>query len=111
VIDIARRPAVLAAELARRGADVVVVGGTARWLRGAKQRPRDLDVVVDPASVPALVDALESLAVPVHLTTLLRCRDVRIDTPWGPLDVFVGPRPTSSTVLVEGVQVATLAAR
>ena len=104
------RPALLAAQLTRCGAAVVVVGGTARWLRSGGGRPRDLDVVVDPLSVPALVRALAALGVAARVVAVLRCRDVRFDTGWGPLDVFVDDCPPSTAVLVEGVPVAVMVA-
>ena len=106
MVNLPCRPALLAAELARCGAAVVVVGGTARWLRSGAGRPRDLDVVVDPSSVPTLVRALAALGVAARAAAVLRCRDVRFATGWGPLDVFVDDRPPSTTVLVQGVPVA-----
>ena len=110
MVNVLCRPALLAAELARCGAVVVVVGGTARWLRAGAGRPRDLDVVVDPSSVPALVRALAALGVAARAPAVLRCRDVQLATGWGPLDVFVGECPPSTTVLVEGVPVAVMVA-
>lgn len=102
------RPALLAAELAWRGAEVVVVGGSARWLRAAVGDPRDLDVVVTPDSVPALVAALNDLGVPAQAASLTRCRQVRFQTGWGPLDVFVEEDPPAcGPVLVDGVPVCT----
>ena len=106
--DLACRPAQLAAELTRRGADAVVVGGTARWLRSGLLRPHDLDLVVEPTAVEALVSSLAELQVPARVAPVLRCRDVRFETAWGPLDVFVDARPTARPVLVEGVPVAVL---
>lgn len=43
---VADRSTSLAVELSHRGAQVVVVGGTALWLRGGLRWPRDLDVAV-----------------------------------------------------------------
>lgn len=57
------RGTLLAAELVCNGADLVVVGGSARWLRHGGVRPRDLDVVVAPRSISALVVALARLDV------------------------------------------------
>ena len=113
MVDLACRPAQLAAELTRRGADAVVVGGTARWLcsgllRSGPLRPRDLDLVVEPTAVEALVSSLAELQVPARVAPVLRCRDVRFETAWGPLDVFVDARPAARPVLVEGVPVAVL---
>jgi NAD(P)-dependent dehydrogenase (short-subunit alcohol dehydrogenase family) len=55
-------PVQLARELVARGAQVVVVGGSARRLLGAARPPRDLDVVVaerDVDGLAALGDLLE----------------------------------------------------
>lgn len=52
-------------ELAHLGARFVVVGGTARWLRGDTRPPGDLDVVVTDGQVPDLVRALQALGVEV----------------------------------------------
>jgi hypothetical protein len=101
-----RREVLLAVELVRLGADVVVVGSTARLLRRGYGDPRDLDVVVEDADVTGLVAALRSLGASATAAVLRRCRDVRIDTAWGPLDVFVAPRPTTGTVRVHVVDVA-----
>jgi len=101
------RPALLAAELARRGTEFVVVGGVARWLRDGHGRPRDLDIVVTPGSVTALVTELSGLGVPARAASLLRCRHVHFDTGWGPLDVFVDEDcPGFGPVLVAGVPVS-----
>lgn len=83
------RPALLAAELARRGANVVVIGGTARWLQSNRWQPRDLDVVVTTDAVLSLVEALTSLGVATDESAVLRCRQMHFQTGWGPLDVFV----------------------
>lgn len=105
------RPALLAAELARRGAEFVVVGGAARWLRDGRGRPRDLDIVVTPASATALVTQLNGLGVPARVASLLRCRHVHLDTGWGPLDVFVDKDfPVFGPVFVDGVSVSVLVA-
>ncbi|TQL59675.1 hypothetical protein [Oryzihumus leptocrescens] len=105
------RPALLAAELARRGAPVVVVGGSARWMRTGLGDPRDLDVVVTPESVPALVATLNDVGVPARAASLMRCRTVRYQTGWGPLDVFVAQvRPAYGPVVVDGVPVGTAVA-
>lgn len=91
MIDLATRPALLASELLRGGARVVVVGGTARWLLGDGTAPRDLDVAVEDADVPALVAALAIIGIEVSVASLCRARQVHLETSWGPLDVFVGP--------------------
>jgi len=101
------RPALLAAELARRGAQIVVVGGSARLLRSGLGHPRDLDVAVTPDSVPALVAALNDVGVPARAASLMRCRTVRYQTGWGPLDVFVAQvRSACGPVVVDGVSVS-----
>jgi hypothetical protein len=51
------------------------------------------------------------MGVAARAEAVLRCRDVRFATGWGPLDVFVDDCPPSTTVLVEGVPVAVRAAR
>jgi len=96
----------LAVALVRGGAEVVVVGGTARLLRGAPHRPRDLDVVVAEQAVPALVGALGELGETVSVAALLRCGEMAVSTSYGRLDVFVGRRPAASGVLVDGVRLA-----
>jgi len=101
------RGALLAAELVCNGADLVVVGGSARWLRHGGVRPRDLDVVVPPLSIPALVVALARLDVDTDPAVLLRCGNAHLDTAWGPLDVFVATTtPRGGPVSVDGVAVA-----
>ncbi len=105
MVDLPCRPVLLAAALARRGARVVVVGGTARWLRHGGRRPLDLDVCVRPDAVAGLVSALEGLGATATGVLLLRSLDVRVDTPWGPLDVFVADVPASSSVAVQGIAV------
>jgi hypothetical protein len=104
-----RRPVRLALELGRLGADVVVVGGTARLLREGCGEPHDLDVVVEPAGVDSLVAALAFLGVPVTAQSLLRCRDVHLDTAWGPVDVFLSARPRSRSIDVDGASVTVAA--
>lgn len=93
----------LARELVARGAQVVVVGGTARRLLGAPRAPRDLDVVVAERDVDRLVRALDSLGSPLRSASLRRVRDLRVLTAWGPLDVFV--RDGVASVEVEGLRV------
>lgn len=83
------RPVALALELEALGASFVVVGSAARAVRGLDVRPADLDVVVRPRDVDAFVAAARALGSDLTMARLLRCRDVRSDTAWGPLDVFV----------------------
>ena len=66
-----------------------MVGGAARWLRGVHRVPRDLDVVVTPGQVPALVEALAGLGITASGQWLARAREAALRTGWGPLDVFV----------------------
>jgi hypothetical protein len=89
-----------ATELARAGARVVVVGGTARRLRDWRDRPRDLDVVVDPRHVAPLVTSLGRLGAAASTRSVLRCGDVHLDTAWGPLDDFVALCPEAMAVRV-----------
>src|SRR5450631_1853298 len=86
---VAGRSTALATELVHRGAQVVVVGGTALWLAGGSQRPRDLDVAVLEQEVLTLVSALAQIGVRVSAATLLRCRQVGLTSAWGPIDIFV----------------------
>ena len=65
-------------------------------------------MVVDAGAVAGLVAALAELGVTACAASLLRCRTLRLDTAWGPLDVFVADRPPSSRVDVGGVPVAVL---
>jgi hypothetical protein len=104
---VAGRSTALAVQLAQRGARFVVVGGTAGWLRdGARDEspsPRDLDVVVTGQQISTLVFALGQICVQITPATLQRCREVAVDTAWGPLDVFVAENlPAASTVCVGG---------
>jgi hypothetical protein len=100
---VAGRSTALAVELAARGAQVVVVGGTARWLRAGSRWPRDLDVVVAEPQVPALVSALAQIGVHICAATLRECRQVGLTSAWGPLDVFVAESlPPSGVVQVGG---------
>ena len=98
-MDLSRRPLHLAAALADSGADLTVVGGVARRLRGAVHRPRDLDVVVEEEGVPGLLLALRSLGVvaPARLRTC-----TRLATAWGPLDVFVADHPPRDALVADG---------
>jgi hypothetical protein len=92
------RTVTLAAELASLGARFVVVGSTARLLRGERPaRPADLDVVVEEADVDPLVAALHAIGVATSAPPILRCRHVRLLTGWGPLDVVVAPWPPHGT--------------
>lgn len=97
VTDLATRPAVLACELLHRGARFVVVGGAARWLLGESAAPRDLDVAVKDAMVPALVAALDGIGVTRSAVSIRRARQVHLETSWGPLDVFLGPATSPDT--------------
>jgi NADPH-dependent ferric siderophore reductase len=98
-MDLSQRPLQLAVALARTGVEVTVVGGLARRLHGADHRPRDLDVVVDPTGVPALLAALETLGV-VTPPRLRTC--TTLATSWGPLDVFVASHPPREALISEG---------
>jgi hypothetical protein len=89
VSSVAGRSVALAVELVHRGAKLVVVGGTARWLTGASRQPRDLDVAVIEGEVPTLVRALAQIGVHISSATLLRCRQVGLTSAWGPIDIFV----------------------
>jgi hypothetical protein len=101
--EVADRSTALAVELVKRGARLIVVGGTARWLRDGLRWPRDLDVVVPSREVPQLVTALAQIGVHISEATLLRRRDVALTSPWGPLDVFVRDRlPPAGPIHVGG---------
>lgn len=85
---------------------MVVVGGTAHWLRSGRGMPRDLDVVVEESDLSGLVSALGRLGVWTTVASLLRSRQVRLDTSWGPLDVFVGLAPAHRPVQLGSLSVA-----
>jgi hypothetical protein len=87
--SVAGRSVALAVELVHRGAKLVVVGGTARWLTGGSRQPRDLDVAVVEGEVPTLVSALAQIGVNISCAALLRCRQVGLTSAWGPIDIFV----------------------
>lgn len=91
--DLCDRPARLAVELLRHGARFDVVGSAARWLRSGEGTPRDLDVVVDRPDLPLLVGALAALGVRTSAARFSRAAHSRVDTSWGPLDVFVDGPP------------------
>ncbi|WP_143447699.1 hypothetical protein [Kineosporia sp. R_H_3] len=80
----------LAALLRAGGALFEVVGGTARHLAGDPRAPRDLDVAVRPDDVEALAGALGRVGAALDPARARRLRVVRVDTSYGPLDVFVG---------------------
>lgn len=103
--DVVSRPAFLAAALVRAGAEIVVVGGTARWLRRGTGWPRDLDVVIAPAGVGGLVHALHGLGIASSTRAMLDCQTICLATGWGPLDVFVDVLPGSDPVPFDGVAV------
>ena len=96
--DLRGRPATLAALLARHGARFVVVGGTARWLTTGSGSPGDLDVVVAASDLPLLASALGAVGAPVVAARLGRGSPTRVDTSWGPLDVFVAEPPPARDV-------------
>lgn len=87
VLDLSWRPVALACALVDAGADLVVVGGTARHLRGQPHCPRDLDVAV--TELASLLTALSRFGVRADLRGVTR-GVVRVDTALGPLDVFRG---------------------
>jgi hypothetical protein len=95
LVGVPGRSTALARELMRLGAQFVVVGGTARWLRGDPRPPRDLDIVVTDDEVPDLVTALNHIGVDVTAQRMARCRTVSLATAFGPLDVFVAQKPAS----------------
>jgi hypothetical protein len=106
VAAVGTRPALLASELVRAGAQVVVVGGTARWLTSGAGWPRDLDVVAAPEAVPGLVAALTLLGAATTAGSLLRAGTSCLTTAWGQLDVFVADRPPAIPVVFDGVVLA-----
>lgn len=95
VIDLAMRPVRLACALRRGGARFVIVGGAARLLASGVGRPRDLDIVVDEADLRELVCVLGEIGILAGVASLARTRQRRLDSFWGPLDVFVEPPPPS----------------
>ena len=104
-MDLSQRPLQLAVALSRAGAEVVMVGGAARRLNGLPHRPADLDVVVAPEGTIRLVDALRVLGVDSTSARLLRSGCSRLETSYGPLDVFVGALPAAETLGLDGVAV------
>lgn len=108
---VADRSTRLAVELVSRGADLVVVGGTARWLhgpdRGADAWPADLDVAVTDAQVDRLAAALTQLGAIASSTAVRRGAMVTVQTGWCPVDVFVVDEPPAAAgVVVDGCQLA-----
>jgi hypothetical protein len=105
--SVAGRTVVLAVELVHRGAKLVVVGGTARWLTGESRQPRDLDVAVIEGEVPTLVSALAQIGVHISSATLLRCRQVGLTSAWGPIDIFVEESlPPADVISIGGCDLA-----
>ena len=102
-------PAVLAAVLVASGARLVVVGGTARRLRGASRRPRDLDIVLaEGATSTAAVAAVLARLATAPSGPEAR-RSLTVDTSLGRLDVVdtvsVHALPAASDVVVLDVAV------
>ncbi len=108
-MDLTERPIDLAVELVRAGAELVVVGGVARRLLGSAHAPAHLDIRVERGAVGALVQALRALGADTTGARLMRSGCSRVDTTYGPLDVFVGPRPPCVPASAGGrvLQVAT----
>lgn len=82
----------MAAALVASGADLLVVGGTARAL-AEPHAPTDLDIAIssDDESIGLVVTALERLGVrpaPSH-DSLTERAPWRVVTSYGPLDIFV----------------------
>ena len=82
-MHLALRPVALAVALTGAEARLVVVGGTARHLRGSAHRPRDLDVVVAARDVPRLVETLRLLGVDSGAARILRSGCSRLETSYG----------------------------
>lgn len=100
---IAERSAELAITLTAYGARFVVVGSTARRLRGCDLCPGDLDVVVVPGELSGLAGALHEVGV-TFARRFGRVGPVTVTTPWCPLDVFVADtHPAAGTTTVAGV--------
>lgn len=95
-------PVLLAAVLVASGAHLVVVGGTARHLRGDRWSPFDLDVVLDDrCGLAATVFALASLGADVPMG-MQRRRSWSVETSLGQLDVV---QVTSTSALPKAVVV------
>lgn len=103
---VSRRSTELARVLSQLGGRCVVVGGTARRLRGRRHHPRDLDVTVARADLDSLAAALSVLVPWADLRGLVQGRDASISTGWGQLDVFVvDALPPADGLTVRGVPV------
>lgn len=95
------RALALALRLAPLGAPGVIVGGTARMLTMVTTRtPLDLDLVVPKAATPHLVTALRCLGARGPSTAAtLRAGQARLNTSWGPVDVFIATEPDQQRMI------------
>lgn len=101
-----RGQVLLAVLLVEAGAGLVVVGSTARYLRGGRPAPRDLDVVVHRDDRSALDAALAAVAARPSRALAVDLSPQRFETAWSPVDVFVEDvLPTHVEVDVDGVRV------
>lgn len=90
-----------ALRLVQLGAPGVIVGGTARMLTMPTTRtPLELDLVVSDVEAPHLLEALRSLEArgPATAATL-RAGQARLNTSWGPVDVFIASEPDHQRII------------
>lgn len=89
--------------LAEDGARFVIVGSTARLLRGATRTPRDLDIVALPMDRSSVATVLARLTVPGVPLRPDSPSPQRLITSWSPVDVFLQDEPPDfHTVEIDG---------
>ena len=95
----------LALLLAEADARFVIVGGTARLLRGTPHTPNDLDIVVSPTEIAKVEAALAELRRAGQQLLRGGGSPQRVLTSWAPVDVFVkDDLPTWHTVEIDGTR-------
>lgn len=79
----------LALLLVEADARFVIVGGTARLLRGTPHTPKDLDIVVSPTEIGRAEAVVADLRIAGQRLLRGGGSPQRVWTSWSPMDVFV----------------------
>lgn len=79
----------LALLLVEADARFVIVGGTARLLRGTPHTPNDLDIVVSPTGIERIEAVVADLRIAGQRPLRAGGSPRRVWTSWSPIDVFV----------------------
>ncbi|WP_345482209.1 hypothetical protein [Amnibacterium soli] len=95
----------LALLLTEAAAAFVIVGGTARLLRGDRHTPSDLDVAATSDQSVRLSIALRALSPGPRAPQPKKVGPWRVITSWSPLDVFVeDDLPAWHTIEIDGTR-------